>query len=272
MSKKTILVIAPALLGIPVLFWATLATRGEQPAPLKSPKPTVRRTVATADRSEETIPAAAAPNRERGARPSATYVSPETAAIQERVRLMEERLRELEARRDQLAADNKDLEKQSTEKWAEMTARSTAEWKVKSWEKLLGLGETQKQSLIDLMTKWGREDGGRPAGRDAWAGRETDLRSQLTAEQAAKLHDSAANQSQQQWKLMAVSIGSMIGASRDDLVRLQQSLGDLEFPQNMILPEAYGVDWSGMMREAAVRARPVLTADQTAKLDKFGYK
>ena len=71
---------------------------------------------------------------------------------------------------------------------------------------------------------------------------------------------------------MAVSIGSMIGASRDDLVRLQQSLGDLEFPQNMILPEAYGVDWSGMMREAAVRARPVLTADQTAKLDKFGYK
>jgi hypothetical protein len=209
---------------------------------------------------------------DRGVRSPSVSVSPETAAIQERVRLMEEKVRELEARKAELAADNKDLEKQAAEKWAETSARSMAEWRVKAWESLLGLTGSQKQSLLELLTKWGKEDAGRPAGRDAWLAREVDLRAQFTVEQAAKLHDTSAAQAQQMWKHMGLSLGGLVGASKDEQSRIQQSLGDIGFPQNMLLPEAYGADWNGLMREATSRVRPILTADQMTRLDKFGYK
>src|SRR5438477_7032388 len=138
MSKKAILVIAPALLGIPIIFWTALATRGEgEPAVVKPPKPVgVRKAPPPREPSEN--PVSVVPT-EGDVRPSSLSVSPETAAIQERVRRMEERVRELEAKRDLLAADNKDLEKQVAEKWAETSARSMAEWRVKAWESLLGL-------------------------------------------------------------------------------------------------------------------------------------
>jgi hypothetical protein len=52
-------------------------------------------------------------------------------------------------------------------------------------------------------------------------------------------------------------------------VRLQQTLGDFRPANAMLLPEGYGADWPGMMREAGGRLQPVLSADQMAKLKNF---
>ncbi|MBI3858082.1 MAG: hypothetical protein HY293_20570, partial [Planctomycetes bacterium] len=154
-------------------------------------------------------------------------------------------------------------------KQAEFSARNMAEWRVRNWEQLLGLSETQKQSLIELCTRWAREDAGRLPSRDAWLQREVDLRSRLSAEQSAKLHDTASTQSQQMWGYLGKSIGSMVGASREEQVRFQQTLGDWRAPNTMLLPEGYGADWAGMMREGSTRLQPVLSADQMAKLGRY---
>ncbi len=266
MPRKTILIAAPAV-GALLIGWAAFAARpdpGSAPAP--RPAPVGRKSAAPAAAFEGPAPSATRQARPDAAPPS----SPETAVIQERVRKMEERLQELEARRDALTADNQDLQKQVTEKWAEASARSTAEWRVKSWEAMLGLNESQKQSLTALWTKWAREDAGRPAGRESWGPREAELRAQLTVEQAAKLHATSAAQAAQMWSMMGRSLGGMVGVTKDEQVRLQQSLGDLRIPGDMLLPEAHGGDWPGLLREASARARPLLTPEQTARLEKFG--
>src|SRR5439155_23970284 len=95
------------------------------------------------------------------------------------------------------------------------------------------------------------------------------LRSQLTVEQAAKLHDNTATQCQQLWSNMGRTLGGMIGASKDDQTRFQQTLGDYRTPNAMLLPEGYGADWPGMMRDAPGRLRSMLSSDQTTKLDRF---
>jgi hypothetical protein len=194
------------------------------------------------------------------------------AAIQERILRMEERARELESKRDTLAASNKDLEKDIARKNAELSARTMAEWRVKAWEGALGLSDSQKRALVDLLAQWGREDAGGTATSQIWIAREGDLRSQLTVEQAAKLHDLSTSQAQQQWKYMGMTLGSMAGASTSDFSRFQQPLGDLRFPQDMVLPEAHGADYPGMLREAALRVRPVLSADEASRLDRFVSK
>jgi hypothetical protein len=194
------------------------------------------------------------------------------AAIQERILRMEERARELESKRDTLAANNKDLEKDIARKTAELSARTMAEWRVKAWEGTLGLSDSQKRALVDLLAQWGREDAGGPATSQTWISREGDLRSQLTVEQAAKLHDLSTSQAQLQWKYMGMTLGSMAGASNTDFSRFQQPLGDLRFPQDMVLPEAHGADYQGMLREAALRVRPVLSADEASRLDRFVSK
>lgn len=268
MPKKAILVVAPGILGALILAWAAFAARPEEGAAKASPS-------RPAPPRREGMPAAAAeaPKEAGTPRPAAAPLpaaGPENAAIQARVRQLEERLLELEAKRDEIAAANRELEKQVTEKWAEASARTTAEWRVKSWETLIALGESQKQSLIELCTKWGREDAGRPAGRDAWVARETELRSRLTVEQAARLSENSATQSGRMWSNMGRSLGSMVGATKDEQTRIQQTLGDLRLPADMLFPEAHGGDWPGLLREATARARPMLTPEQTARLEKYG--
>lgn len=267
MPKKAILVVAPGILGALVLAWAAFAARPEEGTAKAGPsRPAPAR-------REGAPPATAAPREAVTSRPAAATpaaIAPENAAIQARVRVLEERLLELEAKRDGIAAANRELEKQVTEKWAEASARTTAEWRVKSWETLIALSESQKQSLVDLCTKWGREDAGRPAGRDAWLAREAELRPRLTVEQAAKLSENAAAQSGRMWSSMGRSLGGMVGATKDEQVRIQQTLGDLRLPADMLFPEAHGGDWPGLLRDASARARPLLTPEQTARLEKFG--
>jgi len=269
-SKKAILIVAPGALGALILAWAAFSGRTEEEQPLKPPPPRPfngNREVSTPGMEAGLVrpPLTPAP-----AGTAAAVSTPETAAIQNRVLKMEERLRELEAKREALTASNQELEKQVTEKWAEASARSTAEWRVKAWEAMLGLGESQKESLIALWTRWGREDAGRAAGREAWTTRETELRPQLTVEQAAKLHETAASQSGMMWANMGRSLGSMVGSGREEQTRIQQTIGDLRLPADMLLPEAHGADWPGLLREASSRARPLLTPEQVARLDKFG--
>ena len=133
----------------------------------------------------------------------------------------------------------------------------------------MGLSETQRQAFLELWTKWMRDDGGRPQGRDTWLSRETDVRSRLSAEQSAQLHESASTQSQRTWSTMGQTIGSMIGASKEDQLRIQQTLGDYRSPGAMLLPEAYGADWPGQLKEASAQLQSVLSPDQMTKLERF---
>jgi len=189
--------------------------------------------------------------------------------ILERIRKMEEQLLTLEATRSSLSDANQALERQIVEKNAETSARMMAEWRVRALEPLLGLSETQKQSLIDLWARWNREDAGKPASRDTWIAREQDFRSRLSVEQAAKLHDLSVQTTQAQWGNLGRTIGSMIGASKEDQTRLQQALGDYRPANTMLLPEGYGVDWPGMLREGAARLQPMLSQDQLSKLGRY---
>ncbi len=273
MPKSTIFLIAALALGIGILVCAARGERGPEPAPRPRPAPVERiaRAPAPTPAMEDRI-SVAPPPVDRPVAPPSGPVSPETAAIQERLRKMEERLRELETKRDELSASNKELEKQVTEKWTEASAKSMAEWRVKSWEALLGLSETQKQSLLELCTQWGKQDAGRPADAATWLAREGDVRSRLTAEQAAKLNDTATAQANRMWSTMGRSLGSMAGAGKEEQTRLQQSLGDFRAPADMLLPEAHGADWNGLLHDALGRVKSSLTPEQTARLDKMGWK
>jgi hypothetical protein len=278
MSKTAILITGLVGLGLSILLWAAFAARGDRdPAPAAAsarPAAPAKKVSRPATASDDLISYGPVPDRAApaAAAPASGPVSPETAAILERIRVMEDRARELEARRDELTLSNKDLERQATEKWAEMSAKSTAEWRVKQWETLLGLGESQKQALTELWTKWTKEDAGRPATRDAWMAREAELRSQLSAEQAAKLQQTGSSQAQKQWSSIGQTMGGMLGSNKDERARYQQSLGDLRVPGDMLLPEAHGADWPGMMRDATARLRPTLTPEQAARLEKMGWK
>jgi len=61
-------------------------------------------------------------------------------------------------------------------------------------------------------------------------------------------------------------------ASKDEQTKFQQTLGDYRAPNTMLLPEGYGADWPGLMREGSSRLQPLLSADQTAKLSRFVQK
>lgn len=270
MSRKTILISAPLGAGALLLLWAAMAAPGEPESKPARPKPkpaAVQRTAPV--EVPETVEAPA----------PAPVVSPvpaapaegggEYAVIHERIRKMEEKLLTLEAKRNTLTAGNQELERQILERQAELSARSVAEWRVRNLESLLGLSSTQKQALIDLWAGWTRQDAGRQADREIWLQRETEVRSQLSVEQAARLHDSATVQSQQMWTNLGRSIGSMVGASKEEQTRYQQTLGDFRAPNAMLLPEGYGADWPGMLRDASGRLRPMLSPDQIAKLDRF---
>jgi hypothetical protein len=189
--------------------------------------------------------------------------------IQQRIRNMEERLLTMETRRTALADANQELERRIIEKNAGLLAQVMAEARVRGWEQLLGLSETQKQSLLDWCQSW---ETGRIAGRDVWLSREPELRARLSVEQAARLHDTAVAQSQQLWSHFTRSIGGMVGATRDESVRFQQLLGDYAPPASMLLPEAYGADWPGMVREGSNRLQSVLSPDQLTKLNRFAPK
>jgi hypothetical protein len=266
MASRTLLVAAPVALGVAVLAWPVLKAKGEpaaapaRPGKAAKPAPAPRALLA----SPAPAPSPAAPEEFR-----APANDPATAAIQSRVRELEARLRELEARRDALAVENGDLERTLHERHAESTARVMAEWRVRGWEKLLGLSDAQKRDLLELAGRWAREDRGRPAGRDLWAAREGDLRSRLTSEQAAKLHQQASDQAARQWSTMGRTLGSMVGASKEDQARLQQAIGSMSAPSAMLLPEAHGADWAALSKEAAARIRPLLSGEQAAKLDSF---
>lgn len=268
MSRKTILVLAPLGLGAGVLLWAAMAARSEPPAaparPVSRPA-AVRPAPTPEDITSIDVPAAAAP------RPVLTAPSAgggENALIQERVRQLEEKLLSLEATRTALVGANQGLERQITEKNVDASARLMGEWKVRMWDQQLGLSETQKQSLLDLAVRWQREDAVKPAGRDTWLARESELRSRLTVEQAARLHDSAVQQSQAMWTQVSRTV-CQVGGSKEDQTRLQQTLGEFRPAGAMLLPEGYGADWFGMMRDAATRLQPVLSADQAARLSRL---
>jgi len=245
------------------LLWAVLASR-EDPRSKTAPRPRAAEPAATV--REEAAPLPDAPRRPVAA---AVDSADDYGIIRERIRLMEERLLDLDLRRGDLAAANQDLERQIREKSSEASARMMADWRVRSLEALLGLSADQKRALAELWTKWGKEDGGRPADRATWLSREAELRPRLTAEQAATLHENSSLQARQQWAFMGTTLGSMVGASRDEQTRMQQTLGELPIPSTMLLPEAYGADWPTMMKQASGLAQPLLSADQRAKLDRF---
>lgn len=271
MPRKPLLIGAPIGLGVLVLAGAAMMSRGE---PEAKPKRSAPRSPAAAPKAEPIdAPASSVPaDAPFLAAPSPSGESPENALIRERIRLLEERLLALQARRDAMVASNQDLEQQIAVRSAEQSARTTAEWRVRAWEQMLGLSETQRQRLIDLCAGWARDDAARPPGRDTWLKRETDLRSLLSVEQAAKLHDTAAQQSESQWKHLGRTIAGMIGAPKEDYPRYQQALGDYRAPNTMLLPEGYGADWNGLMREGSSRLQPMLSADQLAKLNRFVTK
>jgi hypothetical protein len=270
MSPKTILISAPLALGGLVLLWAAWAARSEPEA-----KPSLAAPKAAAGRKPAPAQAPAAPETSVAApfvAPASAHASSgggENALIEERIRKMEERLLALEAKKGTLSTSNQDLERQLSEKYADASARMMADWRVRSLGPLLGLSETQKQSLLDLWTKWNREDGGKAASRDTWLSREESFRSVLTAEQAAKQHESAVQASQAQWNTLGRTIGSYVGASKDDQTRFQQTLGEFRATTTMLMPEGYGADWSGMMREGIGRLGSLLSQDQQARLNQM---
>ena len=269
MSRKSLLVTAPLALGALVLLWAAMAVRGEpepkpvRPAPKAAP---AKRTAPPVESAVVDPPAAPVAPRPASSTPSS---GGEFAVIEERIRVMEEKLLALETRKAEILASNQDLERQIADKQSEFTARSMAEARVRQWEHLLGLTETQKQSLIDLCTKWAKEDAVRAPGRDTWFQRENDLRARLSAEQAGRLHDSVAKQSQQMWGHLGRSLAAMAGAPKEDHLRFQQTLGTWSPETTMLLPEGHGADWPGMMKEGISRLQPLLTAEQLAKLSRF---
>jgi hypothetical protein len=253
-------------LGGLVLLWAAMAARSGPAAapPRPVPKAAPERQAAPVETASET-PAAPRPI----AAPAPASDGNGNALIEERIRKMEERLLSLEAKRSELVFSNDDLKRQVAEKNAEASARMIAESRVRGWEQMLSLSETQKQSLLELATKWQREDAGKAPGRDTWLAREVDLRSLLSAEQASKMHETAVVHSQMMWKHAGQMIGGMVGASKDDQTRFQQTLGEFRPSNAMLLPEGYGADWPGMMKDATARLQPVLSADQMSKLNRF---
>lgn len=264
MSRKTLLASAPLGLGALVLVWASMASRTEpERKPVRpAPKPAAAVPREAAAPAVEAAPKAADPAQ-------AVALTGEYPAIEARIRLLEEKLVALEARKAELTVANQDLEREVSVKQAEQGARATAEWRVRQWEQLLTLTETQKQSLLEICMNWAREDAGRPASRDTWLRRESDLRARLSAEQSARLSESTSGQARQMWSHMGRSIASMAGAPKEDHVRLQQTLGDWRGPGSLLLPEAHGADWNGLMKEAMVRLQPLLSADQMAKLGRY---
>jgi hypothetical protein len=266
MSRKTILALAPLGLGAVVLLWAATTNRGEQD-PVKPVRPSVKKT------AQRTVPIEASSVVESPAplsrKPVAASAGGEYAVIEERIRMMEEKLLALETKKTEITESNQDLERQLSEKQSEATARMMAQARVLQWEQLLGLTETQKQALMDLCTRWAKEDAVRPAYQEAWLRREDDLRARLSAEQAAKLNDSLSKQSQMMWSMLGRSLGSMIGASKDEMTRFQQTLGDWRPDNTMLLAEGHGADWPGMMKEGTSRLQPLLTPEQMAKLTRF---
>jgi hypothetical protein len=269
MSRKTILMAAPLGLGGLVLLWAALAARSEPEAkrPLAAPKPVSVRKGAPAEPPSASGISVAAPFVAASPAPSSS--GGENARIEERIRKMEEQLLTLETKRNSLGDANQALERQIAEKSAETSARMMADWRVRALEPLLGLSETQKQSLLELWTKWYREDSGRTAGRETWLSREQDFRARLGTEQAAKLHDTTVQQTQALWTHLGRTIGAMIGAPKEEQSRLQQALGDYRPATTMLLPEGYGADWGGLMQEGASRLQPILSQDQMTKLSRF---
>jgi len=268
MSRKTILVSAPVSLGALVLLWAAMAGRSEpEVKPVRAaPKPASAKRPAPVE-APVAVDAPPAPRPARASTPAPS--GGEYAVIEERIRLMEEKLFALETKKAEITASNQDLERQLVERQSEFNARAIGEGRVRQWEHLLGLTETQKQSLMELCTLWAKQDAVRPPTRETWLRREDDLRGRLSAEQAGKLHDQASRQSQQLWNMLGHSLGSMIGASRDDMTRYQQALGDWRPDGGMLLPEGYGADWQGLMKEGSSRLQPLLTPEQLAKLSRY---
>src|SRR4029453_493312 len=167
----------------------------------------------------------------------------EYAVIEDRIRMMEEKMLALETKKAEITESNQDLERQLVEKQAEATARMMGQARVLQWEQLLGLTETQKQSLMELCTLWAKQDAVRPPTRETWLRREDDLRRRLSAEQAGKLNETTSKQSQMMWSMLGRSLGSMIGASKEEMTRFQQTLGDWRPNGAMLLPEGYGASW-----------------------------
>jgi len=266
MSRKTILLSAPVGLGALVLLWAAMAARGE-PGPSKPARPAAKKTAGPRPAPAETAVSVDPP---APARPAASAPSGgEFAVIEDRIRKMEEKVFALETRKAEITESNQDLERQLVEKQAEATARMMAQARVLQWEQLLGLTEAQKQSLMELCTLWAKQDAVRPPTRETWLRREDDLRARLSAEQAGRLNESTSKQSQMMWNMMGRSLGSMIGASSDDMTRYQQTLGDWRPDGAMLLPEGHGADWPGMMKEGTSRLQPLLTPEQMAKPTRF---
>jgi len=267
MARKTTWIPVLVGLGAALLIWIAVAERSEPETPPPREHPKARKAE---------VPSAAAPEAALPPAPAA-LATPATSPVageedypllRERIRRLEERARDLEARRGGLVAANQELERQAREKGAEATAGAMATWRVRMLESLLSLTPDQKQMLTELWTTWLKEDAGGPPSRDTWLVREGDLRARLSVEQMAKLHDSVSTQSRQIWSMMGNSLGSILGASREDQIRFQQTLGSFPLSNSMLLPEPYGADWPGMMKEAAARLRSGLSADQTAKLDR----
>ena len=265
MARKRIVLALPVALGLGVLLWALGMAREEGPKkpPAKGrPAPVAPQRVVEASPVEPVATARPVPA------PAASGTV-EPSAIQSRVGELEARLRDLEARRDALTDANRDLEKRAAERGAEAGALAQADWRVRAWEKQLGLTESQRQEVLDLAKAWAKGDAGGKASRETWALREGELRSRLTTEQAARLNQSTAEQSARMWSQMGQAVGMYAGMSSEEQARLQPSLGSFPLPNSALLPEAHGADWPGMIREAAGRARPMLTAAQAERVDKF---
>jgi len=261
-SRKRIFLAAPLALGLGVLIWALGRAHEQRPARAAA-RPGSPASVAepAGGRSATLVAEPLAASR-----PSPAPTAAESAAIGTRVAELEASLRALETRRDELAESNRELERRAAERGAEAGALAQAEWRVRAWEKLLGFPAGQRAEVLELAKAWAREDAGRKAGRETWAAREDGLRARLTSEQASALNRHVAESAARMWSQSGQALGGFAGLSAEERARVQSSLGDFRLPASALLPEAHGADWTAMIREAAARAAPLLTPEQSERM------
>lgn len=269
MATKSVVVGAAVGSGGLLLLWLALSVR-QVPAIPPAPATLGSRgtqILQTAQLAQE-LAAPGAPLAP-AAVPSPGSPAAQMGPLLDRIRKMEERLLLLESKRLELLSGNQSLEREIVAKQSQALARTRAEWRLQAWQSLLGLSATQVDSLRTLLMSWTTADQGQTADQALWMAREGDLRSQLSVEQAGKLHDAVVHQTQTIWGSLGQTIGRSIGASSEDQVRFQQALGAYAAPSAMLLSEAHGGQWNALTAEAATRIRPLLSGDQVALLDKY---
>ncbi len=258
-----ILVVAGALVGGALLF------RGEAAGPAP-PRTT-------------SIPAVSAP---RAALAPVEAADPE---LVKRVEEMEGRMSRLLHRRDDLAQSNAAIQKDIKGIQTERSLRQGAPGFVQMLaNKAGGITESQRAPLTELWIRWHKEDQVEEPWRSESVDqvrrrlldREADLRALLSADQQAKLHESAEWRIKYSWDRAAMEIANELGypiaaVSRETYQASVNKVLPLmgaapSSPSNtMMLTGAYGVDSSSLKRLAIERVRTQLSGEDLKRLPEW---